>query len=117
MIVMKFGGTSVGDAAAINRVAEIVQSKLDRAPVVVVSAMTRETDGLLGVARIATERRYEEAAGVIEELRQRHLNTVRELMAGRRSADAYSLEWAEHSINYQFNELSGLARSVATLGE
>src|SRR5437764_1413988 len=46
---MKFGGTSVGDAAAINRVAEIVKSKLERAPVVVVSAMTRVTDVLLPV--------------------------------------------------------------------
>ncbi|MFL6216879.1 MAG: lysine-sensitive aspartokinase 3 [Blastocatellia bacterium] len=117
MIVMKFGGTSVGDAVAINRVAEIVKSKLERAPVVVVSAMTRVTDGLLRVAHIATERRYEEAAGVIEELRQRHLDTARQLMAGRDAANAYSLDWAERSIDYQFNEMSGLARSVATLGE
>jgi aspartate kinase len=117
MIVMKFGGTSVGDAAAINRVAEIVKSKLEHKPVVVVSAMTRVTDGLLRVARIATERRYEEAAGIIEELRQRHLDTARELMAGREAANAYSLDWAERSIDYQFNEMSGLARSVATLGE
>src|SRR2546423_1881080 len=117
MIVMKFGGTSVGDAAAISQVAEIVKSKLDRAPVVVVSAMTRVTDALLGIARVATERRYEEAAGLIDELRRRHLETVRALMAGQEGADSYSLEWAERSIDYQFNELTGLARSVATLGE
>jgi aspartate kinase len=117
MIVMKFGGTSVGDAAAIRQVAEIVKSKLNRAPVVVVSAMTRVTDSLLRIARIATERRYEEAAGVIDELRQRHLETARELMAGAEVTGGYSLEWAERSIEYQFNELKGLARSVATLGE
>ncbi|HJQ23424.1 MAG TPA: lysine-sensitive aspartokinase 3 [Blastocatellia bacterium] len=117
MIVMKFGGTSVGDAVAINQVAEIVKRRLDRAPVVVVSAMTRVTDALLNIARVATERRYEEAAGLIEELRRRHLETVRALMAGREAADSYSLEWAERSIDYQFNELTGLARSVATLGE
>jgi aspartate kinase len=117
MIVMKFGGTSVGDAATINQVTEIVKSKLERAPVVVVSAMARVTDMLLHIARIATERRYEEAAGVIDELRQRHLETARELMAGTEAADGYSLEWVERSIDYQFNELQGLARSVATLGE
>jgi aspartate kinase len=117
MIVMKFGGTSVGDAAALRQVAEIVKSKLNRAPVVVVSAMARVTDTLLRIARIATERRYEEAEGVIDELRQRHLETARELMAGAEAADGYSLEWAERSIDYQFNELKGLARSVATLGE
>ncbi|HKP14293.1 MAG TPA: lysine-sensitive aspartokinase 3, partial [Blastocatellia bacterium] len=85
--------------------------------VVVVSAMARVTDGLLRVARVATERRYEEAAGIIEELRQRHLDTARELMAGREVAGGYRLDWAERSIDYQFNELTGLARSVAALGE
>jgi aspartate kinase len=117
MIVMKFGGTSVGDAAAIHQVAEIVKSKLERAPVVVVSAMTRVTDALLSIARIATERHYEEAAAIIEALRERHLETARALMAGYADTDSYSLAWAAHSIDYQFNELTGLARSVATLGE
>ena len=37
MIVMKFGGTSVESAAAIERVAAIVKARLERAPVVVVS--------------------------------------------------------------------------------
>lgn len=118
MIVMKFGGTSVGDAAAIHQVAEIVAGKSDRAPVVVVSAMTRVTDALLHIARIATERRYEEAAVIIDELRERHLTTARELLADAEIAnDAYSRDWAVRSIEYQFTELSGLARSVATLGE
>ena len=39
MIVMKFGGTSVESAAAITRVAGIVQAREARRPVVVVSAM------------------------------------------------------------------------------
>jgi len=43
-IVMKFGGTSVGDAKAIERVAEIVRERLPQRPVVVVSAMARVTD-------------------------------------------------------------------------
>ena len=38
MIVMKFGGTSVGDAAAIRRTADIVRGKLANKPIVVVSA-------------------------------------------------------------------------------
>ena len=40
-MVMKFGGTSVGDAAAIVRAAEIVRGRLEERPVVVVSAMAR----------------------------------------------------------------------------
>ena len=39
MIVMKFGGTSVESAQAMERVTGIVKSRLDRKPVVVVSAI------------------------------------------------------------------------------
>ena len=49
MIVVKFGGTSVGDAAAIERAASIVQGRLDRRPVVVVSALGGATNALLAV--------------------------------------------------------------------
>src|SRR6185369_17623031 len=80
MIVMKFGGTSVEDAAAINLVAGIVRGRLDRAPVVVVSAMARVTDALLQIAHAARERRFEEASAGINELLERHLGVARELL-------------------------------------
>ena len=44
MIVMKFGGTSVESAVAIERVASIVKARLDRHPIVVVSAMGKTTN-------------------------------------------------------------------------
>jgi diaminobutyrate-2-oxoglutarate transaminase len=44
MIVMKFGGASLQDAAAVNQVVEIVSARLDRRPVVVVSAMAEFQD-------------------------------------------------------------------------
>jgi len=53
MIVMKFGGTSVEDARAIERVAAIVKDRLPQRPVVVVSAMAKVTDTLLTMARAA----------------------------------------------------------------
>ena len=53
MIVMKFGGTSVASAEAIQRVAAIVASRSDRRPVVVVSAMGKTTDKLLEIAALA----------------------------------------------------------------
>ena len=49
MLVMKFGGTSVRDAEAIERVAGIVRSRMRRRPVVVVSAFHGVTDQLLKV--------------------------------------------------------------------
>src|SRR5579864_5809275 len=47
MIVMKFGGTSVEDAKAIDRTASIVKGRAAKKPVVVVSAMAKVTDTLL----------------------------------------------------------------------
>ncbi|MEZ6023856.1 MAG: aspartate kinase [Hyphomonadaceae bacterium] len=54
-LVMKFGGTSVGDVDRIARVARIVASELreGRGLAVVVSAMAGETDRLVGLARAA----------------------------------------------------------------
>lgn len=52
-IVMKFGGTSVGDVAAFERVVGIVSSAIDRRPIVVVSAMTKVTDALLAAFETA----------------------------------------------------------------
>ena len=112
MIVMKFGGTSVQDATAINSVAGIVTSKLGLKPCIVVSAMARVTDALLGIARAANQRRFEDAAGLITNLSERHLNVVRELLRPGHERDS-----VEHAIESHFTELLGLARSVATLGE
>ena len=50
MIVAKFGGTSVADATAINRLIQIVRARREAQPVVVVSALARVTDQLLGLA-------------------------------------------------------------------
>jgi len=54
-LVMKFGGTSVGDVERIARVARIVaaERKAGRGIAVVVSAMSGETDRLVGLARAA----------------------------------------------------------------
>lgn len=51
MIVMKFGGTSVGSPERYQQVARLVGSYCDRQPVVVVSAMAKTTDWLLNTAR------------------------------------------------------------------
>ncbi|MBW3628453.1 MAG: aspartate kinase [Gemmatimonadetes bacterium] len=53
--VLKFGGTSVHDDAALLRLANIVRSQLEDLPVVVVSAMRGVTDALLTGTRLARE--------------------------------------------------------------
>ena len=61
MIVMKFGGTSVESAEAIQRVTGIVKSRLDRKPIVVVSAMGKTTNRLLKIADLAVSGQRDEA--------------------------------------------------------
>ena len=73
MIVMKFGGSSVESAAAIQRVACIVLDHRQRKPVVVVSAMGKTTDALLAILRLTTEGNLEAAARDLIKLRTFHL--------------------------------------------
>lgn len=59
MIVMKFGGTSVGEAERIRRVAGLVRARLDRRPVVVVSAHAGVTNRLDELANAALGKRVD----------------------------------------------------------
>jgi aspartate kinase len=78
---MKFGGTSVGDVAAFQRVIEIVSSQVDKQPVVVVSAMTRVTDALLSAFEIARKGDAETAFASLEPHFARHADVVESLVS------------------------------------
>ena len=56
MRIMKFGGTSLATAGAIERVCSIIESKLSRDPVVVVSAIGGTTDQLVAASASGLER-------------------------------------------------------------
>src|SRR6185437_1799548 len=72
MIVMKFGGSSLESAAAIQRVAGIVRSRLAKHPIVVVSAMGKTTNGLLAMASDAAQGKREEALERLRTLEEFH---------------------------------------------
>jgi aspartate kinase len=92
ILVLKFGGTSVADATAMRRVAEIVRAAgADGArPVVVTSAMSKVTDGLLDVVRRAVAGHVNGAQDVLEGLLARHRAAGAELLseASRRQLDS-----------------------------
>lgn len=73
-IVLKFGGTSVADAAHIREVARIVRARLDRKPAIVVSAHSGVTDQLDRMAREAVSGNVS-----VEPLAERHFTVLREL--------------------------------------
>ncbi|PYS03882.1 MAG: lysine-sensitive aspartokinase 3 [Acidobacteria bacterium] len=72
MIVMKFGGTSVEDAAAINRSCHIVEQRLPRKPFVVVSAIGGATNNLLEAGALAARGEIGKAMEIAERLEKRH---------------------------------------------
>ena len=111
MIVMKFGGTSVGSAERIASVVERVRERLDRKPVVVVSAFSRVTDVLIRAARLALEgdRAWEEA---VQEVRTRHQRVASELLPAGESRD----QLLAH-VETVVAELSGYYGAVQSLGE
>lgn len=111
MIVMKFGGTSVESASAIERLASIVRVRLTRHPVVVVSAMGKTTNKLLACAAEALDGNREQALEDLESLRAAHLSEGRAIVSESRQADL------ENIIEGLFNELQDLIRGVAVMGE
>lgn len=76
---MKFGGTSVQDAAAFARVAEIVDGERGNSPVVVTSAMAKVTDAFLAAFETARKDNFETALLLLEPHFERHLQVSKEL--------------------------------------
>jgi aspartate kinase len=73
---MKFGGSSLESATALQRVVSIVNSFRDESPVVVVSAMGKTTDRLLKAATLAAEGKSRAAHGELYSLERFHLNLL-----------------------------------------
>jgi aspartate kinase len=111
MIVMKFGGTSVEDSAAITRVIEIIAREQRRTPLVVVSACAGVTGELLRVAATVRDGNRDKALNILDRLRARHRTIAEELISGQRAANTIE------TIDGIFQELRNLVRGVDLLGE
>lgn len=112
MLVLKFGGTSVGSPLAIRKLIDVVRDEAHegRTRVVVVSAFSGITDQLIETARLA-----EAGDGLYEDklasMRKRHEDAVAELCAGdeRRAAEEF--------VRASFEDLAGALSGVRLLGE
>lgn len=111
MIVCKFGGTSVGDAAAIRRSADIVKVRLDRQPVVVVSALGGVTNVLIALAEQAAHGQLIGAMRAVQGLRDRHMEEAAALLSGTEAADVTG------ELSGMFDELASLAEALSVLGD
>ncbi len=110
MIVMKFGGTSVKDAPAVRRLVEIVRAQTSP-PVLVVSALARVTDGLIGVARLAEQGEGAAAAQAVRELHQRHRDMGALVSLPQRRSELLA------ALEALFAELEAIVHALAVIEE
>ena len=111
--VMKFGGTSVGDAACIARAAAIVKSAASEGSVVVVvSAMSGVTNRLIDAAHHAEAGEAEFATKLVAELQKQHKKALEALVRdNRRVAEVHK------SLSQVLAELERLLQGTALLRE
>ena len=113
LCVMKFGGTSVGDAACMRRAAAIVQAAAAKGPVVVVvSAMSGVTNRLIDAARRAELGERESLPKLISDLGRQHSTALTELVGDLRAAAP-----VEKALAEVLAELDRLLQGTALLRE
>lgn len=114
LVVMKFGGTSVEDPAAINRTASIVAGRVaaGKQPVVIVSAMARVTDQLLRAAAAAAQGDRTGALAISSRLRARHRDTSCALVKTPANASALC-----NLVEQKFDSLDEILRGLAAILE
>jgi aspartate kinase len=114
LVVMKFGGTSVEDPAAINRTASIVAGRVaaGKQTVVVVSAMAKVTDLLLRAAASAAQGDRTGALAISSRLRARHRDTACALIKTPCDSSAVC-----NHVEEEFDALDEILRGLAAILE
>ena len=110
VVVMKFGGTSVEDAAAIRRLIGIVQSRIGSQPVVVVSALAGVTDQLLEAGTAAAAGHLGSALATVRSIYVRHEELADSLI----DDSAYSA--LDRELRGEFRSLESLLHDLAAAG-
>jgi aspartokinase/homoserine dehydrogenase 1 len=110
MNILKFGGTSVGSAASIQALMDILRTGAEKEnSVVVISAFSGVTNALIQMAeQAALEQPY---AAQLKEIESRHYDVVRALLPASGQNPVFS------KLKIYFNELEDILQSVATLKE
>jgi aspartate kinase len=112
LLIMKFGGTSMGTADRIRSAADLCRAAHDERPtVVVVSAMSKVTDMLLDTLRHAEGGDERGVEQMLNNLAAKHSECCRELL------NAVSSSRTQPVLDEILNEFSRIARGVLMLGE
>ncbi len=113
-LVMKFGGTSVGNAQALEHVYQIIERERNQWPglIIVLSAMAGVTDLLLESARKAVQGEVDFVHQAAQRLKDQHFS----------AAEAMILDLAQRTqikreLDYLIGEFTQLCEAIAILGE
>jgi aspartate kinase len=112
MIVMKFGGTSTQDAAAIKNVVDIIKPQIQKQPIIVISAIAQATNILEKAAKLASENKTQEANVNIEQLLNRHITIINEIIKDS-SRSQELIDFVEISMS----ELKEIIKGISILSE
>lgn len=112
MIVLKFGGSSIKDSQAIQSVADIIHSKLERHPIVVLSACGDTTDNLLHAIDTARSGNLTHALQEIDMIHDYHNRIVRRLSL----QPSWENKFTQTSKTF-VSELRELLRGVSLLND
>jgi bifunctional aspartokinase / homoserine dehydrogenase 1 len=111
MQVLKFGGTSMGSAEAIQQVISIVKHKQNGSPVfVAVSAMSGTTDQLLNCGHLAATG-SETYKDVLKQIETKHLDTVKQLVPVQQQSSVLSM------VKKYCNEMEDICNGIFLLSE
>jgi len=113
MIVMKFGGTSVGSKVRFEQVFGLISDAKAKEgpPLVVVSAMSGVTNALIEAADLAVKRNLDGALAQVDMIRKKHIEAVQGLFSKER-ADALLAD-----LNLLLGEIDSVLRGINLLGE
>jgi len=106
LVVMKFGGTSVEDAAAIRRLIGIVQSRSARQRVLVVSALAKVTDQLLEAGHAAATGHLGLALATVRNIYVRHEQLADTLVEGSPNSPL------DQQLREEFRQLESLLHDL-----
>ncbi|HEX2122266.1 MAG TPA: aspartate kinase [Thermoanaerobaculia bacterium] len=113
MIVIKFGGTSVGDADRVANAIEIVAERRHLQPVVVVSALAGVTNDLVAASEAACAQNPVRVQEIIKNVRARHEDVALRLVQHKSDF----LESFIKQLDKQIEQIETILSGIALLGE
>jgi aspartate kinase len=113
MIVIKFGGTSVGDALRVASAIDIVAERRDRDPIVVVSALAGVTNDLVASTEAACAGDMDRVNEIVHRVRMRHEDVAMRLV--QQKEDFF--ETFLRRLHRQVEEIRTILHGIALLRE